>query len=319
MSVGSLRGLAVFQRAMDSLLVSRSRIATFAGKTFDGIRDLYTALGYKRVLVFKDYNDRYKRGGIAAKVVDSPASATWRNSPAIIEKGSEGKDSEFNDAWKALADRLSIFHYLERADRVSGIGHYGALLIGAKGDLKTPLVKVDGPEDVLFLAVYTEEHAPVGKLTFDTSSPNFGLPETYKLDLTSDVTTANAISTRSVEAHHTRIIHVAEGLSENEIFGIPRMSRIWNYLDDLDKIVGGSSEAIWRIVDRGIQFDLDKDATLDPQDEEDFNDEIQDYMHGFQRYLRTQGVTANILGSDAPNPMGAASVVFSVNCIMGLP
>ncbi len=204
----SIRGLAVAQRMMESLLVSRSRIASFAGKTFDDKRDLYKALGYKRNLVFRDYNGRYKRGGIAAKVVDSPASATWRNSPEIIEKGSEGKGSEFNDAWQELADRLSLFHYLERADRISGIGHYGALLIGAKGDLKAPLTKVSGPEDIFFLSAYTEEHAQVGKLTDDTSSPNFGLPEIYELDLTSGVSGVDSISSRSVEDHHTGVIHI---------------------------------------------------------------------------------------------------------------
>ena len=308
----SLRGMAMVQRLMDSVLVSRSKVASFAGLTFDGKRDLYAALGYKRVLVFRDYNDRYIRGGIAAKVVDAPASATWRNSPAVIEKGSEGKPSEFNDAWKELADRLSIFHYLERVDRISGIGQYGALLIGARGDLKTPLPHVDGPEDILFLSTFTEVNAPINKLTTDTSSPNFGLPETYNLNLSSEVASNQTLSTRPVETHHTRVIHVAEGLTENEIFGVPRMSRIWNYLDDLDKVVGGSSEAIWRVIDRGIQFNLDKDATLDKDDEEDFANEIEDFMHGFQRYIRTQGVEAKVLGSDAPNPQGAASIVFSL-------
>ena len=60
------------------------------------------------------------------------------------------------------------------------------------------------------------------------------------------------------------------------------MEPVWNYLDDLDKIMGGSSEAVWRTVDRGIQFDIDKDADLTSEDEDDFEDEIDEYIHGLQ-------------------------------------
>lgn len=308
-----LKSLPAVMRALDSVLVSRSKIATFAGKTFDGKRDLYTALGYKRALSYSDFYDRYRRGGIAGRIVDIPASATWRNSPDIKDNTSVD-ETDFDKTWKELVDRLRVFPFMERADRLAGIGHYGALLIGAPGSLETPLPPSMTPKDIIFLSPFSEEDAEVKDLDNDTTSPRFGRPATYSLRVNSSVvgSSRDTRATQPTIVHHSRIIHVAEGLGQDEIFGIPRLLRIWNYLDDLDKIIGGSAEAIWRTVDRGIQFDLDKDAFLDPADEEDFADEIEDYMHGLKRWIKTQGITANVLGSDTPNPSGVFGVVGSL-------
>ena len=50
--------------------------------------------------------------------------------------------------------------------------------------------------------------------------------------------------------------------------------------------------------DRGIQFDIDKEADLSTEDEDDFEDEIEEYIHNFKRYIKTRGVTATPLGAE---------------------
>ncbi len=112
-----------------SAIVSRADLGRRAGITFDDKRDLYLQLGYKRTLLFTDFSDRYARGGIAARIVDAFPTATWRNPPLVSVKD----DEKFNEAWLDLTERLAVFHFLERLDRVAGIGKYAVLFLGLRG------------------------------------------------------------------------------------------------------------------------------------------------------------------------------------------
>lgn len=301
---------------LSSVLFRRAQLATQVGKTFDGDRDIYKTLGYKRSLDFNDYLERYQRGGIASKIVSAFPTTTWRHPPMIFEKNSK-EDTEFTQAWTTLEKRLKIYHYLSRVDTISGIGQYAVLLIGASTSraLKEPLSKVNSPDDIIFLSPYSQANAEIAAFDKDVTSPRFGLPKIYKLRLTTADMENNSTSAsiiNSIEAHYSRIIHIADGLNEDDIFGTPRMRPVWNYLDDLDKTVGGGGEGIWRTVVPGIQFDIDKDAELDPEDETAFSDEIEEYMHELKTYIRTRGVTAKVLTTGIPDPSGEFKVLSSV-------
>lgn len=292
-----------------SVLISRINLANQAGKTFGGKRDIYETLGYKRNLLFQDYYDRYKRGGIARRVVNAYPNATWRNAPKIVSK-----DSAFVETWEELAERLKLFHYLNRLDTLSGIGTFGTLLIGTKSaaTLDQPIRTVKDPDDVLYLSVFTEDHSGISKIESDPANERFGLPAEYKLVLTTD---AMGGHTTTKLTHYSRLIHVAEDLDEDEVHGTPRQMAVWNYLDDMEKIAGASAEAIWRVADRGIQFDMDKEVELKPEDETALSDEIEEYMHDMKRHLLTQGIKANVLGADTVDPRG--SYITTMGLISG--
>ena len=291
-----------------STIVSRSKLANRAGITFEGKRDLYKELGYLRFITFTEYDERYQRGGIASRIVDAFPMATWRNPPLVTVKGND----EFGEVWKNLAQRLKLFHYLERVDRLAGIGRYAILFMGVSGGrgTETQIQKVKGPEGVLFLTVLSENNAEVKTLEGEPSSPRFGLPSEYNVMFLGGI----AVDQRELNklVHASRVIHVADGTLEDDIFGAPRLKKVWNYLDDLDKVIGGASEAVWRTVDRGIQFDLDKDLELTPEDETDFADEIEEYFLGFKRYIKTKGITAKVLGSEVPDPRGPVEAVMGL-------
>ena len=291
-----------------STIVSRSDLANRAGLTFEGKRDLYKELGYLRVLNYVEYDERYQRGGIASRIVDAFPMATWRNPPLVTVKNQE----EFGKTWDELALRLKLFHYLERVDRLAGIGRYAALFVGVSGGrpVEQSIQKVSGPEGVLFLSTFSQINAEVRSLEGDPSSPGFGLPAEYNVKFLGGVSVDTRENNRIV--HASRIVHVADGVLEDDIFGSPRLKRVWNYLDDLDKVIGGSSEAVWRTVDRGIQFDLDKDLELTPEDEEDFSDEIAEYYLGLKRYIKTKGITTKVLGSEVPDARGPVEAIIGL-------
>ncbi len=291
-----------------STILHRADLGNRAGLTFSNRRDLYEELGYKRVLDYRDYHDRYVRGGIASRIVDAYPTATWRNPPIIKVK----EDDRFNEAWKLLVNRLAVFHYLERVDKVAGIGRYATLFLGVSGGrgVNFTIPKVKGQEGVLFLSVFSQVNADIINLEQSPQDPRFGLPASYNVRFLAGVGVQSRGTTQPV--HASRMIHVAENTLEDDVFGIARMTKVWNYLDDLDKIVGGSAEALWRTVDRGIQFDLDKELELTPEDEAAFSDEIEEYFLGLKRYIKTKGITTKVLGSETPDPRGAAETVVSL-------
>ena len=81
----------------------------------------------------------------------------------------------------------------------------------------------------------------------------------------------NAAQTKSVLpigtglVHASRVIHVAEDILDDEVYGIPRLEPLYNYLDDLLKVVGGSAEMFWLDAKRRLVFSLRDEYTTSPE------------------------------------------------------
>ena len=276
-----------------SSIQTRMGLSNFLGYQFGGDRDLYTALGYARSLSFEDYLAKFRRQDIAKRIVTAFPNATWRINPKITVPGTPGFENEFEKAWSTISKKLSIFHYLNRLDTLSGIGRYGCLLIGY-ADGRTMESPVGPCKDVLYLRPKTEKTCRIDKWDDDPTSPRFGKPLSYQVE-----TGTKEGGTRTIRVHYSRILHVAEGLLEDDVYGTPRLESVVNRLEDLSKISGGSAEMFWRGAFQGIAFLADKDAQVD---EEGLDDEIQSYVHGMSRYLSLQGMKVQQLSPEIANP-----------------
>lgn len=291
-------------------LLERSRLAGQLGLQFGGDRDLYTTLGYPKTLSFNHFLSEYVRSDIAGRVVDLPASDTWRMSPVLLDGDDAQEPTPFLQAWEALNDARHVFHYLERLDRLAGIGRFGLLLLGLRDRspaLSEPLKEhsLAGPADVLYLSVFSEGSVTI--LTFDKNpqSPRFGLPETYRVQMG-----AAGLGFGAETVHWSRVIHIAEGLTEDEVYGRPRLERVYNRLQDMLKIVGGGAEAAWRVMDRGLHADVRDGFNL--ADPDAVSDEIENYLHGLKRFIRTQGIDLIPLGADMVDPSGLFGILISL-------
>lgn len=300
-------GVAEF-RAATSTLMSRLRFFNQAGITFNGARDLYQILGYRRQLDYKDYLDRYRRDGIAARIVEAFPRATWRGGVEIYEDDDPQKVTAFEQAFLDLEKRLHVWQTLETVDILAGISTYAVLLIGAPGELTTELPK--GGE-LLFLKPYSgggqlthassRASAMVASFDTDPMSPRFGEPQTYWFKQTS---VNQPVFNR--EVHWSRVIHVAEKCLEDSVYGTPTLESVFNLLDDLAKITGGGSEAHWLRANAGLHLDVDKEmglpgstaAGLSPEERKDLRDKAEELQHQLQRVIVTRGVTATQLSSD---------------------
>jgi hypothetical protein len=326
-------------RAAASVVLDRIMFLRQAGITFNGARDLYAVLGYDRLITTRQYRDRYARGGIAGRIIDTPVNATWRGVMEVVEDKNDKNDTEFEKAWKTANQRLQIQAKLQRADRLAGLSTYSVILLGVRGqgvqgeDILSQELPKGRPEDLMYLAPFLGGGGPGGdtrsraaavdadctimEYETDVSSPRFGLPKLYQLRRTD-------ISSPAFQrpVHWSRIIHVAEGILDNEVYGLPALERVWNLLDDLDKVTGGGAEAFWLRANQGLHMNIDKDMALPvaagqtaaqaaAAQVESLKQQSEEYKHQLTRWLRTRGVEVNTLGSDTADFANPADAILT--------
>jgi hypothetical protein len=311
-------------RAAASVLLERLQFLRQAGITFQGDRDLYEVLGYDRIITNRQYRDRYARGGVAKRIVEVFPNATWRGSIDLIEDEDPKVTTTFEKEFEAFAQRLKLWAVLRRADILAGLSTYGVLLIGAPGQLDTELPKASNSSKILYLTPLSGGGGPLNKrqgvnatamldtectihkMVEDPQSERFGLPEMYQLRR---IGVSDASFNKPV--HWTRIIHIAEGCLDDEIYGLPVLENVWNLLDDLDKVIGGGAEAFWLRANQGLNLNLDKDLKLDAVAESKVKDEIDEYRHNISRVLKTRGMDVRTLGSDVANFSNPADAIIT--------
>lgn len=300
--------LVTFAASYSRILLARAMGQQTA---YGGDRDYYEVLGYPEIIEFDDFLARYERQDIASRIVDLPAQDTWKKPPLVSED--DATDTAFVQAWEAMANRLRVWSALSRADKLSGIGRYGVLLIGVRGEgeLSEPVAQgtLHGERDILYLRPFSEGKADILTWNDDTSSERYGLPEMYSLQLRDDKA--------AQEAHWTRVIHLAENKLDSEVYGLPRLQRVYNLLDDLMKLVGGSAEATWLSMRPGTMM-TNRDGYQLPQDDDSKADreaEIKRYAHDPLRFLMLEGIEAKQIGAgevaDVSGPFGTALSLIS--------
>lgn len=289
-----------------TLAQMRSSLATAAGITFGGERDLYSALGYKKKLEVRDFRERYERHEMAGRIVDVFPEETWRNGAEIIEDEKTDEFTEFEKQWNDLALRIFPWPAFKKADQLAQMGRYGIVLIGAAGNLESILPKFKSQKDVLFLRPMGEDEATIqdGDLDKSITSPRYGLPNYYRLK--------NVGVAGEQKTHWTRVLHVADGLLDDRLYGTPRLKRVWNRLDDLEKISGGGSEAFWLRAHQGYVANVDPEVQMDQPKIDELRTQVEEFANGLRRTIGQQGVDFKALGSDT------ADFSNNVDAIVGL-
>jgi len=300
-----------------SELVGRAALASKLGQSYGGNRDLYETLGYKKTPVFEDFYALYKRQDIAKRIVNAAVNGVWRLKPKIVENKEE--ETPFEKAWITFVKEKNPYHYIARADRISGIGQYGVLLIGFDDVKKADDAEgeVSNAKNVMYLRPYMQKNIDINSYVKDANDARYGLPETYKLQTSLEGTSS---TNRSLTVHWSRIIHIAEGLEENDIFGTPRLECILNRLQDLSLISGGSAEMFWRGAFPGYAFVADPEHMIKPQAMNELKDEIENYVHDLTRYLRLKGMKVQDLSVQVADPSNHFDLLISlISAATGIP
>ena len=299
-----------------SSMLSRMNLASLFTSGHEGSRDYYTVFGYKKELMYNDLLVKYQRQGIASRIVEAPAQAIWDNPPNITSN-----DPKWDEAWQRLITKNGLWEALYRTDKLCGLGRYSCLFIGTNGQWKPGEAPVAAPNrdlaEVIYFQAYSQNTADIQSLESDPTSAQYMMPKLYTLYPFKQDTQTIPIklptgSPPAIIAHHSRILHVAENTLENSILGQPRLERVFNDLDDLLKVAGGTSETYWLTSNRGMQVDVDKDMDLSAEDATDLSDEINEYHHQLRRFIRTKGVKINNLGSEVPDPKNTFEMLVAL-------
>ena len=310
---------SIYRAMSSSVLQGRSSIASKLGKTFGGKRDIYEALGYPKLneLTVNDYFAQYLRGDVAGRLIDAPVDGSWEQKPEIKDQ-SEGDQSEFEKGWDELVKWYSLWNIMPRADKLAGLGRFSVLLLGfddveTKEQLKDPVGTV---KELLYVQPYGEKNAEVVSWDKDPQSDRYSQPLTYKLKMAS---IGNNQGSSDIVVHHSRIIHIAEGLLESNTYGTPRLERVFNRLLNLELIVGGSAEMFWQGAFPGYAFIADAETDM-AGSAADIENEIDMFVHDFKRYMKLQGLKVEKLSSDVADPKGHVDVQLTmISIASGIP
>lgn len=307
------------------------------GETFGADRRLYDVLGYTKDLDYDDFKRKYERNGVAGALIDRPIEKSWRERPTIsddLEEDERGEDdTDFERAVEYLFDEYRLLHYLERVDKAAALGRYAVLYIGFQDGVtpseldsaveESALSELDpdadytesNPPPVTHFGVFSEAHLDDDpKLDTDPTSPRHNLPVQYRIDYGAETGDAG----RTYETHWSRVIHVAHNLLESEWEGRPELKRLFNRIEDWDKVVGGVAEVAWRSADRKIIFNLDPDMG-DIEDEEDLEAQIEDVIHDLENYLQTRGMEVTTIEGEVQDPSGIVGVLKDEYGADGMP
>lgn len=303
-------------RANEAMTALRSRIAAFMGYSHGGNRDLYESFGYSRTVQPEELYALYLRNDIANRAVRAFPAATWRSMPIVSDgprqkPGTALQETAFSAAVSEFFDNHNILRAMERADRVSSIGRYGLFVMGFADGQTMDKPLAPGAAKLMYLSAYSELSCKISQWDTDMASPRYGLPVLYTLqnhNLEGTYTSPN----RSTTVHYTRVMHLSEMLDQDDTFGIPRLLPVFNRVKDLEKVVGGSAETFWITANRGLAFWADKDATLDEAEYARMEAKAQEFQNNQTRTLVGTGMTAQVLGSDDPDPGPNAQILLDL-------
>jgi hypothetical protein len=307
-----------------SILSDRLALGRY-GTQFGGKRDYYGIFGYPQELTIDDYLSKFDRDPLGGRIVEFPADETWRDKPAVMDgRDKDAKDdTPFAVAWDNFAESRKVYSYCNRIDTLTGIGRFGVLFIGVAGGapLTEPVERVPSLDQILYFRPYGEQSVEVKEFENDPASARFGLPRIYRITLSDLANSQQPAASSQIDVHWTRCIHVAEGLLENEVYGVPRLQRVYNLLDDVLKVIGGASEATWKLMRKGFVLDIDPEAgDLSAEAKASLEEQFDEYDHGLRRYIRTRGMTVNDLGSEVVDPTGPFEAIISlISAATGIP
>jgi hypothetical protein len=269
----------------------------------DPRRDLDNECGYVSEPCAADYDEMYKKEGIARRVVNIWPSECWQVKPEVWEI-EDPKDTQFEAAWKQLVLEHDLNAVMKRADEISGIGRFGIILLGVDDGLGlNKPVPQNRKCKLLYTRTFDESVITIKSVEQDIKNPRFGKPTMYGVKF--ENSTDGSTNMNESEVHWTRCIHIADGRRMSEVFGEPRMRPVFNRLQDVRKLLGGSAEMFWQGAFPGLSFEVDPrflEFGAVEIDQDGLKEEMQNYANGLQRWMSTTGVNVKSLAPQVADP-----------------
>ena len=285
---------------------------TGLGMSPDGKRNYYDVYGYPQQINFHLYYWLHKRADIAKRITQGVARSCWRQGASLEIDGKEVLQDEI----KKLK-RLGLFNKLMRADTLNRIGKFSVLYVGVPDNLdpSEPLgLSNSNSINNLYFQPYAYDGVTIRKWDNDPTSPRCGLPELYQLQIIGRGDKEKDVSTKNMLVHHSRVVHMAEGALDSDIEGCSALESVYNRFVDLNKSVGGSSEAFFRNADGKYSLETNPEyaMNLDAQAKQELDDQTEAFINNMQGFMRLNGIKANRLDVSHNSPRDTFDVAIEL-------
>lgn len=335
-----------------------SILSRMYGPKWANVVDVDGECGYPDYITPQDYQKYYDRDGLSKRVVNVLPEECWRVHPEVYETD-DPKETEFERQWKELCKSLGVYSYLERLDKLSGIGEYGVMLLGFDDGLtlENPVAGVTGAtylesqdaptanaegsttttpapasptaakpkRKLLYMRPFAQGQAQITKVEANPTNPRYGQPTEYNLLISTPSISGSAAETSSQVVHWSRVIHVADEKLSSDTFGVPRMQDVFNYLINVRKVGGGSGQMFWRGGFPGLSIEtgIGEDAAgiqMSPEDKKALKEDVERYQSSLQRYLTLVGLTAKTLAPQVADPTAHLDIQLNLVAVTkGIP
>lgn len=277
------------------------------------------------------YREMYNRDGLGNRVVNLEPDESWVVNPSLVENEDNKINTEFEIAFDELGKQLDtenwyksstdnfVWEYLHRADRLSGIGQFGVILLGINDgkELSEPVEPSDTNE-LTYVRTFDESQVTVSASESTVSDPRYSQPLKYEVVFETPFGNngANQQSLSSKTVHHTRIVHLADNILTSELYGAPRMLVVYNNLLNIRKLLGGSAEMYWRGAFPGYSAETHPSLGGDVEmDIKSMQDDMEAWVQGLQRFMTTSGMTIKSLAPQVVDPSPQIERQLDLICI----
>ncbi|SNZ18156.1 Protein of unknown function [Natronoarchaeum philippinense] len=282
-----------------------------------------------------NYYALYLRNAYAYAVVAQKPKTTWKHAPEVRDRADQDEDAqrdptEFERSITKLDREHDLWHYAHRVDRMAGIGRHGLLVIdyadtNGPEDFEAPFTGVENASGLDMINGYRVYPEPmIEDIEWGApGSDRWGKPVEYQIDLGDDADAGTQDEENTtLTIHHSRVIDVpARVLDDDETRARPRQEPVVNNILDIEKALGSTAELSYRAADYGLNVNLDPDKVDTSGDALDMMEEdLQDWYHGLQPFLRTTGAEVNRLGGEVKDPTGIVdNEVRAISTQTGIP
>lgn len=325
------------------------------GKTLDPRRDIDDECGFPKALTPQHYQDMYDRSPVANRVVQFFPRQCFQVQPEISEVLNGDRSTQFERDYDELGASLQTertwFKRQEgsplndlymRADIVSGISCYGAVVLGYADGLD-PNVPVAGFEEqnslpgllgetatgsvptygftrnakvknkLLFARAFSELNCQAIAYETNWTSPRFGRPTRYRVSYSTPYSSTDAAKapSASMTYHWSRVVHIVD----ND--GVPRMQPVFNNLYGIRQILSAGPEAFWKNCMLTLSLESNPqlgDAML--MNKDDLRDMMERYGNGLQKWIALIGMQAKSIAPNVVDPTPHLMAQIKAICIM---